>query len=94
MKPSSSACRPCAATPAGTLSFTPRAWAFAFWGGDFYVFLMRDIDNSTSVYKVKGNTGKVTASAATASPYTGISAGGRNPQREKRSEKRRAASTE
>jgi len=28
----------------------PSAWAFAFWGGDFYIFLKRDTDNSTNVW--------------------------------------------
>jgi hypothetical protein len=26
------------------------AWAFAFWGGDFWIFLQRDSDNSTNVW--------------------------------------------
>jgi len=40
---------------------TPKAWAFAFWGGDFWIFLERDIDSSTTVYQVKQSTGSVTA---------------------------------
>lgn len=34
-------------------------WAFAFWGGDFWVFLQRDTDNSTNVWRVNGQTGAV-----------------------------------
>lgn len=39
------------------LSGSPRAWAFAFWGGDFYVFLERSSDLSTHVWKVNATTG-------------------------------------
>jgi hypothetical protein len=27
------------------------AWAFAFWGGDFWIFLQRSQDTSTTVYR-------------------------------------------
>jgi hypothetical protein len=40
---------------------TPQAWAFAFWGGDFWIFLERDVDTSTTVYQVKQSSGSVTA---------------------------------
>ncbi len=46
--------------PLSSLSGTPIAWAFAFWGGDFYVFLQKDSDFSTTVYKVNGTTGVLT----------------------------------
>ena len=46
---------------------TPEAWAFAFWGGDFWVFLKRNTDSSTSVYQVKGSDGSV----STPLPNTG-----------------------
>jgi hypothetical protein len=39
----------------------PQAWAFAFWGGDFWIFLQRDVDTSTTVYQVKQSDGSVTA---------------------------------
>lgn len=44
------------------LAGTPAAWAFAFWGGDFWIFLMRaDIigptDLNTKVYQIDGMTG-------------------------------------
>lgn len=44
----------------GTLAGNPMAWAFAFFGGDFHVFLMRDTDAATTVYQVNGQTGQVT----------------------------------
>lgn len=43
------------------LAGTPRAWAFAFWGGDFFVFLQRTIDNSTTVWRVNGTTGALSS---------------------------------
>jgi hypothetical protein len=43
------------------LAGDPRAWAFAFWGGDFFVFLERATDSSTRVWKVDGTTGALTA---------------------------------
>jgi hypothetical protein len=42
-----------------SLAGTPAAWAFAFWGGDFWVFLMRDTDLSTTVYQIDAATGQV-----------------------------------
>jgi hypothetical protein len=47
--------------PALASSGTPQAWAFAFWGGDFWIFLERDVDTSTTVYQVKQSDGSVTA---------------------------------
>lgn len=49
------------------LAGSPRAWAFAFWGGDFYVFLERDTDLSTNVWKMDGQTGALTSAV----PMTG-----------------------
>jgi hypothetical protein len=46
--------------PLASLQGTPNAWAFAFWGGDFWVFLMRESDNDTTVYRVNGATGAMT----------------------------------
>jgi hypothetical protein len=42
------------------LAGTPTAWAFAFYGGDFWVFLQRDSDNSTNVWHLDGTSGAVT----------------------------------
>ena len=38
---------------------TATAWAFAFWGGDFWVFLEKQGEASTSVYYVKTSDGSV-----------------------------------
>lgn len=52
---------------APTLAGRPLAWAFAFWGGDYWIFLQRDTEASTQVYQMKGQTGVV----STAVPSTG-----------------------
>ena len=41
------------------LSGQPLAWAFAFYGGDFFVFLMKGTETSTTVYQVNGTTGAI-----------------------------------
>ena len=41
------------------LAGQPLAWAFAFYGGDFWVFLQREKDASTIVWHVNGQTGNV-----------------------------------
>jgi hypothetical protein len=45
--------------PLPTLQGTPAAWAFAFWGGDFWVFLRRQSETQTTVYHVVGTTGQI-----------------------------------
>ena len=35
-------------------------WAFAFWGGDFYIFLERHSDSSTQVHKMSSKDGTLT----------------------------------
>jgi hypothetical protein len=42
-----------------TLQGMPSAWAFAFWGGDYWVFLAKDLETSTTVYQIDGATGAV-----------------------------------
>jgi hypothetical protein len=42
-----------------TLAGEPAAWAFAFFGGDFFVFLMRTSELATVVYQVDGTTGAI-----------------------------------
>src|SRR5581483_2097674 len=32
----------------------PAAWAFAFYGGDYWVFLQKMNETSTTVYRIKG----------------------------------------
>jgi hypothetical protein len=48
--------------PLATLKGTPTAWAFAFWGGDFFIFLMKDLESSTTVYQIDGGTGAIKGS--------------------------------
>lgn len=49
---------------ATSLGGDPLAWAFAFWGGDFWIFLERVSDSSTNVWKMDGATGQVTSAVA------------------------------
>lgn len=53
-----------AAFEAPGLAGVPRAWAFAFWGGDFFIFLERATDSSTRVWKMNGTTGALTTVVA------------------------------
>jgi hypothetical protein len=46
--------------PAPALGGQPMAWAFGFWGGDFWIFLRRDTDASTHVWRMNAQTGAVT----------------------------------
>lgn len=46
------------------LAGTPRAWAFAFWGGDFFIFLERATDSSTKVWRMNGLTGALSPAIA------------------------------
>jgi streptogramin lyase len=43
---------PATSYPLPTLAGQPHDWAFAFWGGDLWVFLKRQADFSTDVYRV------------------------------------------
>jgi hypothetical protein len=52
---------------APTLAGTPAAWAFAFWGGDFWIFLKKSGDASTNVYRMRSSDGSVTVAV----PNTG-----------------------
>ncbi len=38
--------------PSSTIVPNARAWAFAFWGGSFYLFYMSQDDSSSNVYRV------------------------------------------
>jgi hypothetical protein len=51
--------------PLASLAGTPMAWAFAFWGGDFWIFLMKGADLSTTVYQINGTTGAIKGMTAT-----------------------------
>lgn len=41
------------------LGGTNTAYAFAHWGGDYWVFLQRNAETSTTVYQVKGSDGTI-----------------------------------
>jgi hypothetical protein len=44
-----------------SLAGTPASWAFAFWGGDFWIFLANGtLDPKTAVHRVKGTDGTLT----------------------------------
>ncbi|HEY3450147.1 MAG TPA: hypothetical protein VGK67_27585 [Myxococcales bacterium] len=45
---------------ASAIAGDPSAWAFAFWGGDFFIFLKRDADSSTQVHQMSSKTGTLT----------------------------------
>jgi hypothetical protein len=48
-----------------SLQGAPSAWAFAFWGGDFWIFLAKDLDLTTTVYQIDGMTGQIKGSTPT-----------------------------
>src|SRR5690606_14665404 len=57
------------ATGAAVKTFTlqdlagpPAAWAFAFWGGDFWIFLQKGLEASTTVYQIDGTNGSMKGS--------------------------------
>jgi hypothetical protein len=45
-----------------TLSGQAMAWAFAFYGGDYWLFLMKGAETSTTVYQVDGAAGSIKGS--------------------------------
>lgn len=45
--------------PLSALAGEPSEWAFAFWGGDFWVFLQKDLETSTTVYQISGTNGQL-----------------------------------
>jgi hypothetical protein len=47
--------------PQPTLQGLPGAWAFAFWGGDFWIFYLRGAETASTVYQVDGMTGAITS---------------------------------
>src|SRR5207245_2192195 len=51
--------------PEGSLAGMPTAWAFAFYGGDFWIFLMKGIEFSTTVYQIDGMTGAIKGTTPT-----------------------------
>jgi len=53
--------------PLSSLAGEPAAWAFAFWGGDFWIFLQKDFELATTVYQIDGSTGSIKGSTPTSS---------------------------
>jgi len=51
--------------PLPSLAGTPTAWAFAFFGGDFWIFLQRQGEGATTVYQLDGTTGQIKGNTAT-----------------------------
>ena len=47
--------------PLPTLAGTMTGYAFAHWGGDYWVFLLKNGETSTTVYQVSGMTGMITS---------------------------------
>ena len=41
------------------LAGTPMDWAFAFYGGDYWIFLLKDSEPATTVYQIDGTAGTV-----------------------------------
>jgi len=53
---------------------TTQAWAFAFWGGDFYLFVQRQTEASTTIYELETDSG-VTSPILPDTGYTIVGAG-------------------
>jgi len=51
--------------PLASIAGDPMAWAFAFWGGDYWVFLQRSTDSATTVYQVDGTNGTIKGTTPT-----------------------------
>ncbi|MGE0871450.1 MAG: hypothetical protein AB7P03_23010 [Kofleriaceae bacterium] len=45
--------------PLATLNGARQSWAFAFWGGDFWVFLKRDMETESTIYQVDASNGAI-----------------------------------
>ena len=45
--------------PLTSLTGIPMAWAFAAWGGDFWIFYERGTETFTTVYQVNGMNGQI-----------------------------------
>jgi hypothetical protein len=57
--------------PEASLAGTPTAWAFAFWGGDYWIFLASDISPFTSVYQIDGMNGHIKSTTSTTRTIVG-----------------------
>jgi len=52
--------------PQPTLAGTMTGYAFAHWGGDYWVFLLKNGESATTIYQVSGSTGAITSTTPTA----------------------------
>lgn len=51
--------------PLPQLAGDATAWAFAFFGGDYYVFLAKDLESTTTVYQIDGSNGSIKSTLPT-----------------------------
>jgi len=60
--------------PESSLAGTPTAWAFGYYGGDYWVFLEKDSETNSTVYEVAGptNTMHTPGSIVGSTPATGL----------------------
>jgi hypothetical protein len=61
--------------PLPTLAGQPHAWAFAFWGGRFWIFLQKGSETSTTVYELNATTGALGATVPAGSGRRVVGAG-------------------
>ena len=57
-----------------SLAGEPTAWAFAFYGGDYWIFLQKGLETNTTVYQMVGSNGTI-ASQTNADGLTIVGAG-------------------
>jgi hypothetical protein len=48
-----------------SLAGTMTGYAFAHWGGDYWVFLLKNGESATTVYQIDGGTGAITSTTPT-----------------------------
>jgi hypothetical protein len=53
-----------------SLNYFPKAWAFAFWGGDFWAFLAA-AGHATVIYQIDGASGAIKSTTQTERTITG-----------------------
>jgi hypothetical protein len=58
-----------------TLQGSPAAWAFSHWGGDFWIFLQRQGEPSTTVWHLEPALGNRLTAAVPSSGMTIVGAG-------------------
>jgi hypothetical protein len=55
--------------PLSVITGSPNAWAFAFWGGDFWIFYKSSDDDSSKVYRLRPQDGSVSEVIADSGRY-------------------------